>query len=385
MATSHTYKVNSSYSVKTVTTLDEFETLRTDWNTLAARDQAFFPFLCFDWFQLWLRHFLYRNILFILLLYREEELRIIAPFFIKKEKYKGVHVRKIELIGNVYSPLRHLLFSQSDDEEKRNDLSLLFEFLSQTYKDWDILDLVAIPEENDSANMLRESLGQKFSYTDYVCYGDWYLNSINYSGDDYIARLPDKLRKDIAYCRRRLQKMAPTEFRLITDGMGIGQHMDLYYDVYSRSWQKTEHIGPSFHRDLAKIAANNGWLRLGFLFHNSLPIASQFWISCHETSFILKTVYDQNYKKHSPGKILSAEMFKYVIDIDGVKTIDYVQGDETYKRDWTPERRERKGVMVYNKNLKGQYLVFLNNRLLPKISVNKYLRTIKEIVAKRLD
>lgn len=160
--------------------------------------------------------------------------------------------------------------------------------------------------------------------------------------------------------------------------------MDLYYEVYSKSWQKKEGIGPTFHRDLAKIAARNGWLRLGFLFQNGLPIASQFWITCADTSFILKTVYDQNYKKYSAGKILTTEMMKYVIDVDRVKIIDYVQGDESYKQDWTPRRRERKGLLVFNNNIKGQWLAFLDNNILPTFSKYKFLKRAKEILANRI-
>jgi len=48
-------------------------------------------------------------------------------------------------------------------------------------------------------------------------------------------------------------------------------------------------------------------------------------------------------------------MMKYVIDMDGVNIVDYVQGDEAYKEDWTPKRRERCGVLIFNNNIKGKY------------------------------
>lgn len=99
---------------------------------------------------------------------------------------------------------------------------------------------------------------------------------------------------------------------------------------------------------------------------------------------MLKTVYDQDYKKYSPGKILTSEIVKFVIDIDKVKAIDYVQGDEAYKQDWTPKRRERKGVLIFNNNLKGQYLSFIINKIQSAVNKNKYLRTTKEIIKRYL-
>jgi hypothetical protein len=53
--------------------------------------------------------------------------------------------------------------------------------------------------------------------------------------------------------------MGRCEFRLIRNGENIDDYMDIYYMVYSKSWQKKEGIGPNFHRDLAKIAVKN-WL-----------------------------------------------------------------------------------------------------------------------------
>jgi CelD/BcsL family acetyltransferase involved in cellulose biosynthesis len=132
------------------------------------------------------------------------------------------------------------------------------------------------------------------------------------------------------------------------------------------------------------MVARNGWLRLGFLFLDDVPISAQFWLTCNSCAYILKTVYDQAYKKYSPGKVLTAELARYVIDVDNVSVIDYQHGDEAYKQDWTPKRRERKGLIVYNNSIKGRYLSFLNDRILPTVNQRKFLRRAKELVARHL-
>jgi CelD/BcsL family acetyltransferase involved in cellulose biosynthesis len=173
--------------------------------------------------------------------------------------------------------------------------------------------------------------------------------------------------------------MGNLEFKLIKRSPSLEHHIDLYYQVYGKSWQEQEGIGPNFHRDLAKMASRNDWLRLGFLLLNDSPIATQFWISCQNYSYILKTVYDQAYRKYSPGKILTSDMIKYALDIDKVRVIDYVQGDEPYKKDWTPKRRERKGLVVFNNNTKGRYLTLLTNRIEPLAKRVKFFQKAKEI------
>jgi hypothetical protein len=265
-----------------------------------------------------------------------------------------------------------------------NKVSLIMDFLATRHRGWDILDLSTLPEETEYFDVIRNSIKSKgMAYSEYHCFGDWYINGIQCTGGQYFDKLPERIRKDVLYCHRRLNRMGKIEFKMICDRSGLEQYIDFYYDVYSRSWQKREGVGPNFHRDLAKIAVENGWLRLGFLFYNDLPIATQFWISCSNTAYILKTVYDQEYKRYSPGKILTAEMFKYIIDMDKAKMIDFVQGDEPYKKDWTPQRRERKGILVYNNTMKGRYLYLLDDKVLPVLRRSKYIRKIKEIVGKR--
>ena len=79
-------KLNNEYSVRVVDNLADFETLKEAWDRLASTQIAYFPFLCFDWYSMWLKHFLKNMQLFILLLYKGGQIVSIAPFTVKREK-----------------------------------------------------------------------------------------------------------------------------------------------------------------------------------------------------------------------------------------------------------------------------------------------------------
>lgn len=319
--------------------------------------------------------------LFVVLVYKDQEIVCIAPFYKKREKFYGIPVNKLGLVGNAYSPFRYLLFNSLDPFQRIHYLNVLLDFLKEQDNSWHVIDFYSIPEENACFESMKKAVARtSLLHSESISYGDWYLDNIAFSGDEYEANLPKKIRKDAAYCRRRLQKTGSLEFKLIKDVGRIDDHMDLYYQVYSKSWQEKEGIGPTFHRDLAKIMAEKGWLRLGFLFFDDTPIAAQFWLAANSTAYILKTVYDQDYRKYSPGKILTMDMFKYVIDADKVTSIDYCQGDEGYKQDWTPKRRERMALLVFNENLKGSFLGLAMTKIKPKMDDNRYLRKGKELL-----
>ncbi len=375
----------ASSSIKTVTTLDEFMRLKPLWDKYLESVQSYAPFFCHDWFKLWLDHFYENQTLLILLLFEENELVAIAPLQITSDTLRGVTVRTVSLIGNVYSPIRYFLLRPYDDERKIGLIVRIFDFFRSQFCDWDVMDLYPIAEEDGAFVVLKEAVRQSgLHYDDAFAFGDQYLDGINFSGDDYFNSLPKKIRKDVPYCKRRLMKNGELEFKVVTTPDMIDLSMDHYYEVYSKSWQQSEGVGPTFHRDLAKMAAAKGWLRLGILFFNKAPIASQFWLYCNSYAYILKTAYDQEFKKYSPGKILTVEMMKYVIDVDKVASIDYLHGDESYKKDWTSKRRERKQILVYNNNMKGRYLNLITSFILPVVNKNRYLRKVKEFISLRL-
>jgi CelD/BcsL family acetyltransferase involved in cellulose biosynthesis len=382
---SRSHSINDKYSIKEITGLNEFMELRTVWDNLAEKQRSYVPFLCFDWYKIWLEHFLKENQLLILLVYREGILLAIIPFMIKREKFKGLSVRKIELVGNFYSPIRNFILKDIDDTEKEKVLLLIFNYLNGAVN-WDIIDLNSLPEECFNFKLFCQVIKEDgFKGKEYFCFGNWYLDGINFDGNQYIQSRNSNIRNNLKRYRRSLERIGKLEFIMVTNGSDerIDHFMDHYYIVYHNSWKEKE-TDAALHRDIAKFARDKGWLRLGLLLLENTPIAVQLWLVCKGTAYILKLAYDENYKKFIPGIILSSEMMKYVIDIDRVGEVDYGIGDEPYKKDWTPKRRERKGFLVYNNSIKGNYLALLNNRILPIFNKNKYLKKIKGMIADRL-
>ena len=58
--------------------------------------------------------------------------------------------------------------------------------------------------------------------------------------------------------------------------------------------------------------------------------------------------YDERFAKDSVGTVLSILLMEHVIEVDKVKEVDYLTGDDPYKRDWMSHRRERWGIMAFN-------------------------------------
>ncbi len=371
---------NDGFSLVEITELRDFDKLHDVWNCLADRQENYGPFMCHEWFKLWFEHFVDDSRLRIFLLYEQDTLKMIAPFILKRDKFRGIDVNKMELIGNVYSPIRSFLFSDTSLGAKLEQMQRLTAILREKCGLWDVIDLYGLPEEYAWTRLFVEAARRSgFASTTYFCYGNWYIDGIDYSAEDYLAQRPGNISKNIPYRKRRLGKIGNLEFKLVKEDCDLDHYMDIYYDLYSRSWQKEERFGPNFHRSFSKMAARNGWLRLGFLFLDGVPIACQLWLAAKGTAYIVKLFYDTSFQHYAPGKILTAELARYVIDEDRVDTIDYLHGDEPYKKDWTPKRREREGLLVFNDNVKGKYLAFLYNSIRPIVHQSKFLSRMRKV------
>ncbi len=108
---------------------------------------------------------------------------------------------------------------------------------------------------------------------------------------------------------------------------------DAYEAIYAASW-KPEEGDPALLRAFAAMESARGTFRMGLARIDGTPVAAQFWTVEDGTAFIHKLAHVEDSLKASPGTLLSAALFRHVIEIDGVKRVDFGTGNDAYKRDW---------------------------------------------------
>lgn len=254
-------------------------------------------------------------------------------------------VRDARSLSTFYSSLFKPLV-QSDDPLPL--LTAIFAHLAKTERcsHLTLMPLDLDSEEADQLLQAQQLAGWRGAHS-YFCFGNW-LHDVNGQGyAQYYAALPSKLRNTI---RRKQQKFGdgtPGSLSLTTGAESLESSIAQYNTVYANSWKMQEPY-PEFIPALVRLAASRGWLRLGIASYNSIPVAAQIWLVHNGVAYIYKLAYDDNYRELSPGTVLTAFMFEQVIDGDEVHRIDYLSGDDVYKRDWMTDRRERHGTAAYN-------------------------------------
>ncbi|WP_077148089.1 GNAT family N-acetyltransferase [Sphingopyxis sp. KK2] len=106
-----------------------------------------------------------------------------------------------------------------------------------------------------------------------------------------------------------------------------------YETIYAASW-KPEEGDPALLRAFAESESGRGTFRMGIARIDGIPVAAQYWTVEDGTAFIHKLAHVEDSLKASPGTLLSAALFRHVIEVDHVKRVDFGTGNDGYKKDW---------------------------------------------------
>lgn len=205
------------------------------------------------------------------------------------------------------------------------------------------------PLSTRTADGLQSAFACEGWYTKrYDCFGNWYLPCSATSFDAYMKARPSALRNTWERKRRKFRNNARIE--VLTQASA--RDLDAFQSVYANSWKKPEPY-PDFVPGWARICADEGWLRLGIAWVDERPIAAQFWFVMNETAYIFKLAYDEAFSNWSAGTVLTAALMEHVLDRDRVGEVDYLTGDDAYKRSWMSHRRERVGIVACNPRTPG--------------------------------
>ena len=257
----------------------------------------------------------------------------------------------IQALGNYYTSLYAPAIAP---EMKYQDFAPLISAVLQAHAPVASLRVEPMDPESMTYRRLWNALQSSGLATfGFFCFGNWYLSGISV-WQDYLRGIDGQLRNTI---KRTAKKFAASggKLELIAGGVDLERGLAAYEHVYALSWKKPE-PHPKFMPGLIRASAERGWLRLGVAWLDGTPIAAQIWIVANGKANIYKLAYDENYKAHGCGTVLTAMLMEYVLEKDGVAEVDFLTGDDPYKKTWMSHRRERWGLIAYNPKTLGGVL-----------------------------
>jgi CelD/BcsL family acetyltransferase involved in cellulose biosynthesis len=353
------------YLFEKITAFDRFLALEKEWTHCCELDGHRSFFLTHAWFENFIHEVTTAGQYAVYVATDKVfGVQAIFPMMWKSGSGKVTIGRTLTFLANYYSPIAKPIWGAPP--ESRLDLARSFvRYLLEVERSWDVLDLGLLPNESGDFEILKRALeAEHVTHIPYVASTNWFQPTDGLGGAAYAAALPSRIRSTIRRGWRRAERVGGVKCRLYREPEDVAKHIDDYYSVYAHSWKRPEPY-PSFHRRLAKTLAMSKKCLLGVVYLEDRPVASQIWIVADRVASILKLAYDRDYKAYSFGSILTHRMIVFVIDELGVDEIDFLTGDDTYKKDWMSCRRERSGLLAFNTTVLGKLRAFDEVRLKP--------------------
>ena len=251
--------------------------------------------------------------------------------------------RELTALGNYYTALYAPTLAP---DLLVADLAVLLHAMRQHYGNLGRLSFQPMDPQSSGHHKLLQALEMNgLLCFQYFRFGNWTLPNPG-RWDSYFAGRSGNLRSRAKRATKRMTEEGG-HIDIVTRPDLVASALAAYWQVYRASWKQYEGH-PAFIDGLARWSAEQGHLRMGVYWLNGQPIAAQIWLVSHGKAEIFKVAYDEAYKALSPGTALMAALLKPALDQDRVTEVDFLIGDDAYKRDWMSHRRERWGIEAYD-------------------------------------
>ena len=251
--------------------------------------------------------------------------------------------KRVLALGNFYTSFYQPLL---DSSIKRQEFAFLISHVKTTHRSVAVFRFAPMDPDSRAYKLMHEGMksGGLVPFGFY-CFGNWHLTAET-SWDAYLKTQTASLRSTIKRMGKKFLADGGT-FELLRAESDVERGMAAYGAVYASSWKKPEPF-QGFIPGLMKTTAKAHAMRLGIAWLKGKPIAAQLWIVAKGKADIYKVAYDEAYKAYSPGTLVTAQLLEEVLDHDHVSEVDFLIGDDAYKKVWMRHRRERWGIIACN-------------------------------------
>ncbi len=310
-----------------------------------------------------------------ILVKKENNLKIILPFCIKK--HKGIKYLKWQ--GDDRADYMSGLFT-SDFEIEKEEFLNLWHLIKNKVGLFDIVYFERQPQfiENISNPFVKFLNVEK----------DYFTSSIilQKSYDEFSSQnLKKKFIDDTKRRVNSLKKRGNVSFN-IYEFSNEEKKKQLINKILDQKIQRIKELNlkdnfnkeaREFYTNFEDIKFKNGKLHISSLDVNNEPISFHWGVRYKNRFYhLIPTTPNSEYMKFSPGRILLQYLIKWSIDED-LKELDFTIGDEPYKKDWY-NNKSTLFCYVEQNNLKFFFIYLLIRTKIKSINFVKKFNFIKK-------
>jgi len=346
------------------------ERFADEWRELCAEGPCDQPFFRPEWIEAYMRAFAPRKRLLIFTARVNGRLRALLPLIQGWALFHGLPVRMLRSPTNVHSCRFDLAHGAGEDVPLA--VRAIWRLLREE-RGWDLIKLDLAPEGGACESLLS------------LANSDGHLTGTRMiSPSPYIALPGQATTLETAmnhtssnfrsWLRRRRRKLeAEGELRFISATEADPTELERFYQLEASGWKGKEGTAIArhaetrkFYDEVARSAAQFGYLSLYRLECGDHTVAMQYILNCGGRYFLLKSAFNENFSQGSPGYIITQEILREIL-ARGAKEFDLMSPESEWKSKWATASRQHSYCYIFARGFAGRALHTYKFRLRPAI------------------
>ena len=276
-----------------------------------------------------------------------------APAARRGSVLRNRHIGRRSLSGLTgYQTYLYAPLLRDDDPDYEEILTCLARHLRSERPRWDFIDFSAMDAEAPSYSALMTALRRAgYKVRGYPHFLGLFETTRGQDYAAYLSNRPPSARKQIKNYERKERKLKDRNTfssELFTSEAGLDQALQDYAAVLDASWKEPDHH-PEFLPACMRAAAQAGTLRLGIVYLDGRPAATQLVFLAGGRALFYRTAYDPAFAKESVGAIVKLHMVQHLLDEDRVvDEFDFGRDREAFKKNWASGERTRCGILAFD-------------------------------------
>ena len=190
------------------------------------------------------------------------------------------------------------------------------------------------------------------------------VSNTNY--ECFIGRLGKKTRTNLRYYKRLIEREIGWIQNQIIRPNSAEQQLELFnkfLKIEQSGWKgekgsalAQDEENKLYHLALCEIASSEGQMLWQVVTAGEMPIAMNMVIQRDSTLWVVKTAYENEYQKYSPGTVALTDFLQFAIEDQNIATIRMIT-DVDWVDKWKPRKENYQGMRIFFPSLAGKALV----------------------------
>lgn len=255
--------------------------------------------------------------------------------------------------GNVCDPLL-------ETSEDQSTLGLLIDAMLEDQADCTLFTFKRMPPP--AFHLVHDTLSHSRKRFVWRWAGYGYKVDTSCSEDEFLSSLSRKRRKTINQRQRQLFKTYPAEYRL-DHKSGVEPNMERFEEfmcLEDSGWKGKKKSSilhrqdyEPYFREIVRHAGHAGLLVWYSLCIDDKPIAMQFCLRSHNTLWIPKIAYDEQFSRYGPGILVTHFSLLDCVKQKSIVEMNNISGTPWFA-DWKPSRIEYRTVHLFGKTVRSR-------------------------------